>query len=66
MRESCVQGHDMQEVRGTSGKESRIREHPGMVIERSCGWPWMGAAHGSVIQGTGLMQCPCIGVLSST
>ena len=61
MREPSVQGHDMQEGRGTSGKESRIREHPSFVTERSCGWARMGATHVSVVQGTGLMLCPCIG-----
>ena len=61
MREPCVQGHDIQEVRGTSGKESRIREHPSFMTERSCCWARMGATHVSVVQGTGLMLCPCIG-----
>jgi hypothetical protein len=40
---------------GACGKEIRIMESSGFGIERSCGWPGMGATHESVFQGTGVM-----------
>ena len=45
---------------GACWNEIRIMESPSIAMERSCGWPGMGAKHGSVVQGTGVKLWPWI------
>lgn len=50
----------MQERRRASGKELRLMEYAVLGIERSCGWPRMGATHVSAAQGTEVMLFLCM------